>query len=399
MANTTTGLRENLISARTQRLLQKTSVMPALANFEEQSRLYRGQSINRPKKSRFVVGNYTANTDVTAQDWTGTQELLTVDQSKVASFKIDPTEQKQQMFDIQAEWMDELMYALRNDMDAAFLAKISDASYTVDASTFGGTSGNPVDLSLVDADNVYGRTAAELYANAVEQEKGLVTVVDPIVMYNISRSAKDTGFSLADTVFVNGYTAKNVAGTAIYVSNNLPYTQTVTYDGSTAPSDGDTVTILGITFTFKTTLGSTAGNVLIGASSDTAATNLVAALNGSAGAGSTYVALSDDNRKKLQQANMTATVDTSANTFTFTTAGRAPISKSSGLAEYTIGDGVLSTVVMQKGAIDAVVQFSPEIQINKAVNNLGSTILGHTLYGLKTFTEGAQRMAKVSIKV
>lgn len=57
-----------------------------------------------------------------------------------------------------------------------------------------------------------------------------------------------------------------------------------------APSNGDTVTINSRTYTFRTTLTPTADEVLIGASVVTARDNLVAAINGASGAGTTYVA-------------------------------------------------------------------------------------------------------------
>jgi len=52
-----------------------------------------------------------------------------------------------------------------------------------------------------------------------------------------------------------------------------------TFALSVQPTDGDTVTLNGVTFTFKTTLGSTAGNVLIGGSASAANTNLTALIN------------------------------------------------------------------------------------------------------------------------
>jgi len=58
----------------------------------------------------------------------------------------------------------------------------------------------------------------------------------------------------------------------------------------TAPADGATVTINDRTYTWKTALTPTAGQVLIGVSSDTALDNLVAAVNGAAGSGTTYAA-------------------------------------------------------------------------------------------------------------
>lgn len=67
-------------------------------------------------------------------------------------------------------------------------------------------------------------------------------------------------------------------------------TQTVTFS-TAAPADGDTVTVNGRAYTFKTALstGPTVANqVLAGANISAAAANLVAAINGSAGAGATY---------------------------------------------------------------------------------------------------------------
>lgn len=59
------------------------------------------------------------------------------------------------------------------------------------------------------------------------------------------------------------------------------------------PSDGDTVGADGETYTFKTTLTPTAGEVLIGATEDDSINNLVAAMNSDAGSGTLYAAGTD----------------------------------------------------------------------------------------------------------
>jgi hypothetical protein len=66
-------------------------------------------------------------------------------------------------------------------------------------------------------------------------------------------------------------------------------TATITSSG-VAPSDGDTVTIDGVTYTFKTTLTPTAGQVLIGGSAATSLTNLVQAITRNGQPGSNYAA-------------------------------------------------------------------------------------------------------------
>ncbi len=83
------------------------------------------------------------------------------------------------------------------------------------------------------------------------------------------------------------------------------------------PSDGEIVTIAGTAYTFKTTLtaSTTAGQVLIGASGNTAATNLAAAITGGAGSGVGYGSLTTTN------VNVTASATGGAVTITAITAG------------------------------------------------------------------------------
>src|SRR5688572_4397371 len=77
------------------------------------------------------------------------------------------------------------------------------------------------------------------------------------------------------------YALKNTAGDAVKA------TGTLTSD-ATAPSNNDTVTVGGYTYTFKTTLTGAAFEVLIGASAAAALDNLKSAINATAGAGTTY---------------------------------------------------------------------------------------------------------------
>lgn len=63
---------------------------------------------------------------------------------------------------------------------------------------------------------------------------------------------------------------------------------TLTSD-NTAPSDGDTVTVGGVTYTFKTTLAGVAGQVLINGTADNALLNLIRAINHTGTPGTDYV--------------------------------------------------------------------------------------------------------------
>ena len=80
----------------------------------------------------------------------------------------------------------------------------------------------------------------------------------------------------------------------VYSTGNL--TTSTVLDLATNPTAGDYVEIKGVKFTFASPVGTDAGNVLIGSDADTSAKNLVAAVNGAAGAGTKYVELSADDR-------------------------------------------------------------------------------------------------------
>jgi flagellin len=81
-----------------------------------------------------------------------------------------------------------------------------------------------------------------------------------------------------------------LAGTTTVTTPAIAATGTLTFTGA-GPANGDTAVINGVTYTFKTALtsaGATPGEVLIGASGATAAANLAADINHSAGSTSTY---------------------------------------------------------------------------------------------------------------
>lgn len=80
--------------------------------------------------------------------------------------------------------------------------------------------------------------------------------------------------TLLDACLVNGYGSAFATGT-------------LTHD-TVAPADGDTVTIGSQTYTFKTAIGSTPNNVLIGGTNLATLQNLQQAINGNGTVGTTY---------------------------------------------------------------------------------------------------------------
>ena len=100
----------------------------------------------------------------------------------------------------------------------------------------------------------------------------------------VKRNGVDTAAIFIDSVAAFGVAVVPALSFPPYIASNPDAsatalaTATVTSD-ATAPSDADTVTIGSKTYTFKTTLTPTEGEVLIGASAATALTNLKSAIN------------------------------------------------------------------------------------------------------------------------
>ncbi len=205
------------------------------------------------------------------------------------------------------------------------------------------------------------------------------------------------GFKVADDVLMNGYGDKAYRGEAfglqIAVSQNLPSTYTLGI--ATQPTDGDYITVGGVTFTFKTTLTPTAGEVLIGADADAANTNLAKAINDSGTAGTHYVQLSTANRRKLKNKGVAATANLSPNTQTITGYGTLNVVEALTAPADVFSTKNISNIITRQGAIDLVIQKQPNVDPVKATDRLGWIIRTWDLFGSKMFNEGAERTYKL----
>ncbi|MBZ5642914.1 MAG: flagellin [Acidobacteriia bacterium] len=129
---------------------------------------------------------------------------------------------------------------------------------------------------------------------------------------------------------LSSHTLGLFAGTSAAVTTPAtPATATVSFTAGTPPADGQTVVIDGTTYTFKTTLSSgpaVQGEVLIGASGTTAATNLTSAINHTGTPGTDYTLAAADTNVTAADLGGVVTLTqksgvlgTAGNAFTLTT--------------------------------------------------------------------------------
>ena len=374
-----------LWSRRIQYLTRNALVATQICSFEEQPDLKYGDRIHRPYPNDLVVNDYTKYTDTVQQDLIGTDEYLDIDQSKEISFAIDEVDWIQTKYDLENSYVERAAYRLSNDIDGSVLGEVVNANVTCDGSDIG--SSGAISLSTSNCLNAIMTAWAKLTANGCEMDKTWALVVSPKTASIIAQTVAQDWFSLADLALKNGY-AGNFAGYKVYSSNNVFHKRTISFSSVVAT---DEITVAGVKFTFVSSIGSTAGNVLKGANDAAALANLAAAINGGSGAGTNYIEVSAADRAKLKNAK--ANLD--ATTGVLTTAGAVLVSTPD--TTITVGNAEEHAILCRPGAIDLIMQQNIDVRKTPLPKQKADYYIISCLYGKKTFTEGKNRMVDIKI--
>ena len=385
MANNLDAFSPEYRSARTQRLLKKKLIAREIASMEEQATLRDGDMVHRPYYSDVVVNDYTKGVDVTVQDVTATDEYLVVNKSKEATVYIDEIDVKQNKYDAANKYIDRMTYALKKDIDGAFLKEVLNANYTMSDGDMWGNAGDPITVSVANAFALFTYTEAKMNANDIEDTKPWFFVITPEVKAAIQQTNLVNWFNQADAALRGTLKGMGYLGTwgnfNIFVSNNVAHTNKVTMSSVAA---ADTLTINGVTITFK------ASPAAAWECKPTHAA-LAGMLNGVMATAGDYVDFSAADRAKLIAAGVSAIDD--GTDVTIVTNGTTTYAQSG----VTLGGEVAHCWAGQYGCTDMVIQKDVAIQKNKEPKKTGYNYLCWTLYGVKTFTEGAKRCIDVLV--
>ena len=216
-----------IYSKKVQIALRKAAVAEAVCNTDYMGEISNfGDTVNIIKEPQIAVADYTRGLAVTSTNLTDQELVLTIDQAKSFSFKLDDLERRFSHVNFQAVASDNAAYALRDAMDSNILAAVS-AGATV--TTGMGTTGTPIDIgftgSKVDPLNQMALAAKELdEANAPEEGRWFVAAPE---WYNaLSNSASkllSVDFNAGQGSIRNGLVASGLLrGFQMYKSNNLP---------------------------------------------------------------------------------------------------------------------------------------------------------------------------------
>ena len=385
MANNLDAFSPEYRSARTQRLLKRKLIAREIANMEEQAILRDGDMVHRPYYSDVVVNNYTKGTDVTVQDVSATDEYLVVNKSKEATVYIDEIDVKQNKYDAANKYIDRMTYALKKDIDWAFLQEVLNAEYSIDDGDMWGTAGNPVTVTVANAFSLFTYTEAKMNANDIEDTKPWFFVITPAVKAAIQQTNLVNWFNQADAALRGTLKGVGYLGTwgnfNLFVSNNVAHTNKVKMSSVAA---ADTLTINGVTITF-------AASPAAAWECKPSLAALKGMINGVMATAGDYVEFDAADRAKLLAVNAKAIDD--GTDVTIVTSGTVTYAKSG----VTLGGEVAHCWAGQYGCSDMVIQKDVAVQKNKEPKKTGYNYLCWTLYGIKTFTEGAKRCINVLV--
>ena len=383
-------------SRRMQIKLEKQDIFRALASWEGQSMLSDGDVYNKPYRSAVVTAGYTRGSAFTPQDLTNATDSLTVDQTRIAPFYIDDLDALQSKYSLINEYADDCATQLGNWLDAAFLGQVTSrhSDNTVDAGDHGGTDGDAFTLTTSNVLKTFGVANRKLNKKNVSQ-MGRYMVISPEFYQLLWEYLGGKESGLGDVVGKNGKVG-TYAGMNLHVSNNL--TGFARLEMGTQPTDGDTVVIEGVTFSFETGTRDTAGMVYSETDGPTSIDNLIAAIDLSGTSGTEYYPLTVANQGIADKWTMTD--GSTYLTIKAEGAGHLVVSETLTAAAdiFTAKYQRQHVMAGQKGAVDMIVQKYPKVNIRPVSDKLGVNIAPWILYGRTVFTEKTKKLVDILVR-
>jgi len=355
-----------------------------------------GRKYHKPIISKPSTGTYVPYTDITLNQLDSSDQELEVDTFKYSVVEVDDTDIKQNFYNAADFAAMSMQKQLNNLVEQAFLSKVSDAGHTLDAGSVGGVAGVAIDLNVTNAAQLFtaGHTKLDMIDAPLTNRVAVVGAHTVGVLRN-TKAGRES--NLGDTVLANGIIGP-WQGWTVVQNNNLPYSASL--EMATNPTAGDTITIAGVTFTYRA-VPSLPGEIDIGA--DAAATRVltVNAINGSAtgkNSATGYFDVSSEDRFILTEKRSVVAVDNIAGTqIDITGFGDIVVSETLTAAADIWSGQLQKSVFMVRGAIDLAVQMPASVEIARKERGFADIVKALEGYGTKVFADGARLLIKVNI--
>lgn len=422
----------------------KTPAYKAISDESIKSSLEKGQVYHRTYDSDFVVEDMGGDGGYNNQDWTDSDETITINLVKDISFYIKKLDKFQANLPLQMRKARKAMNNLWLQVDADVLgAAYAGAASTVDDGSIGGTSGNGITLSTTNITSVFAAAETALrLANVMydptasfsgdfrldKQTDMPVAIVSPQLYSILLQYLGGKTTILGDNVSNSGYVGKYF-GFNLYVSNNLAWSGSLVL--ATNPTADDTFTLLSgisnkiggstvsqaLTFKFVATPANP-GEVVIGTTAQNTVDNLINALNAPytliANTATTgYYPLVKSSLTVTQQkllSGLTASRDTVTTSLKLVIkgVGNVPVSETLTNAGniWTLAKQVQHNIFGVNKSISVVIQYGPELEIlqsNPAPSSNNSGRVGWDFvtwftYGIKVFNDQAPKLIDLQVR-
>lgn len=398
MANSVGDLKPQFWAKEAQKSLFVENKAMAIANTRLRNLVAgEGNKVTRTIVSYPASSTYTPGSDITAVAVKGSSEDLTISTWITSRVVIDDTEEIQSIIELGQNISKKMMKDHNNRIEQAVLAEVSNAAHSLDDGNVGGTSGNNAVVNTNTVPQFF--IAADTKLDAIDAPISGRTAVIGGHFYGqlkLQQAARATVFG--DGVNTRGIVV-NLFGWDILVSNNLPYSATLTI--ATNPTTTDTITIAGVTFRFIATLAK-AGDLHICSDAAHTVANMVVALNALATdiaevTDGGYTAVSAENIFLLRDKRRITATATSATVTTIAGYGDIVVSETLTAPADAWGAQKQTSLFCVKGCVDLIVQIPPKIEIGRTEAQFADNVKSLLGYGKKTFADGAREMVAVSI--
>lgn len=379
-----------------QEVFLKTLVAKPIMNTRFESKLSYGESVER---FAYDISGVRVRTVVRGQasvidNVTDSTELLTINLEKESVFHISDGEMTQAgPLNPGSVVGGQIGLKVAIDLDARCFAETLNASFDFDNGdlTTLASTGTPISLTSTTVPQMTSRMAAKLRRrNNIDTSANMAFVVDSYAASDIAQYLMSKNIDLAGYVFKNGFSG-SIDNAELYVSENL--TGEVLLTGSGVFSNTETIVINGITFTAVSSIGTTAGNFLIGANLAASLTNLAGLINAPGTTSATQVALSSADQEVVSNWSATATATTIS--IVMTGSGRPIVSETG--ANLAVTKAFFHAYFGKKGAIDLVIQDMKKVDMRPTSDRRGVNVFSSYLAGIKTFADGAKKFLDVHI--
>lgn len=394
----------------------KIPVYPAITTYRLAPDLKKGDIVTRTYARQFIANDMGGDGGFTRQVIVDTEETLTINKEKDTAFYIKELDEIQSHLPTRTYYAHRASVALHNQIDADVLAEYANMTNSLDAASFSGTATYGIEVTSTNVVKLFSLSGLLLQRSnvnvnspikftAVKDEDGgknmPVAVISPDVYARLLERLEGKDSNKGDSVTEQGYCGK-FFGYNIFLSNGLTWTGTLNL--ATNPTNNDTITIMGVTFTFVSSIGAVAGNVLIGATASDTRDNLVALIDTPGTTTAQGVALSStpdsqgfSNQDRFKNVDSTNT----GNTVTIVAKGKGYVPVTSTLTAggdgWNVNTQIQHCLIGVEGAIDLVIRVAPTLDTRKRDGYVGHDVVTWTAYGIKTFNDGKAKLVDVKV--